>query len=121
MAVGLVLVTANLAVTLLRTGIPRSLDGEVTTKRILYEKHPGNDDVLRLEIDAGRPFQVERGLFSRVTVGAKVGKSAWSRSITVDDAQKTIPWSVDFVGMLRIAPLLGAGLVILGYRAMRSV
>ena len=117
--VGLALCAANVAITLQRTAIPRELRGSVTSLHALHEKHPGIDDVLLVALDNQAAVQIERELYDQLSIGARIGKAAWSTSLTIDGTPGTILWSVDFRGMSLLMPLVVAGLLVLAFASAR--
>ncbi len=116
---GLLLAALDVATAGLRTAIPRALDGVVTKKEVLAEKHAGVDDVCRIALDGAEPIQVEHALFDRVEVGERLKKSAWSRSISVSEKTIELSWSHDARGMVVALPLLALAALVLARLAKR--
>ena len=105
------LCTANLFTAALRTTIPRHINGTVTHRAVLHEKHGEIDDVCLLTLDSSRTIHVDHAVFDAVTKGSRLAKARWSRSLVIGARTWRIPLSPDLRGMLITMPLILAVLV----------
>lgn len=111
-ALALLFVGGNIAVTLHRSLIPVAVDGVVEDVEVRQEKHPGIDDVWLIHV-AGRRLHVDAGLATQLSEGQHIAKDAWQRRLTVDGTTAPLGLSSDALGMLWLMPLLLIGVVIL--------
>ena len=103
--VGLVLVLGNFYETLLRSTIPVAMDGTITAVELRREKHPGIDDV-HLVHTGKDTYHVDAAVALHLDTGDAIQKSAWSRSLLVDDEEVHLEPSRDFRGMLVVMPVV---------------
>jgi hypothetical protein len=106
LGIAFVLCIANLSAAALRTTIPRRIDGTVTHKAVLHEKHGYVDDVCLLTLDSSRTIHVDHAVFDTIAVGSRIAKARWSRSLVVGARTWRIPLSPDLRGMLLSMPLV---------------
>lgn len=94
----------------LRTAIPRELDGTVAAVERRTEDQPGVDDVWFVTLDRGtagsREVRVERPIGERLETGDVIAKSAWSRNLQVDDEQVRLSLSPEARTSLWFVPLV---------------
>ena len=114
---GVVFSCANVWYSASRSTIPLELQGKVTDKRRLLEKHPGIDDVCIVALDGERGFQIDADLYAVLEVGSSINKQAWAKIIEIDGNRVELDWSHDFRGMLTAMPLTMLVCVVLGVMA----
>jgi len=99
-----VLAVVNVWFAAARSTIPLRLDGKVSAKRQLREKHPGKDDVYLLDLNQQGRLQVDRHVFDEVKEGERIQKLRWSRQLEHDEHSFGLEWSTDFRGLLWVMP-----------------
>lgn len=116
MALLIVLCATNLVVTLVRSTIPISIEGQLEDIEFLTEENPGIDDIYVLHID-DRQVHVDRAVAKQLASGVHVSKDAWSNDLTVGRFQNArtveVGPSDDFIGMLFVMPVTAMALAIL--------
>lgn len=116
MALLIVLCATNLVVTLVRSTIPISIEGQLEDIEFLTEENPGIDDIYVLHID-DRQVHVDRAVAKQLASGVHVSKDAWSNDLTVGRFQNArtveVGPSDDFIGMLFVMPVTAMALATL--------
>jgi len=87
------------------------LDGRVVKKRLLTEKHPGNDDVFLIELRGEGTLQVDRAVFEAIGAGNSIRKEPWARQLQHNGDQIELTWSKDLSGMVRAMPMILGGML----------
>ncbi|MDQ4094805.1 MAG: hypothetical protein M3174_01180 [Actinomycetota bacterium] len=112
----------NLAVTLVRSTIPISIEGTIERIEFLSEENPGIDDIYVLHVD-GAEIHVDREVARRLVSNVHVSKDAWSTEMTVGryEAARTVDLapSEDFAGMTLTMPIV-LGVLLIALYARRD-
>ena len=123
-AATVVLCTANLSFTLLRSTIPLNLDGRVHGIVFITEKHPGIDDIYVLTVE-GAEIQVDPAVALEIDVGDHIDKAAWSTEMVISDEEPQrsvrVQTSRDFNRMVLVMPLVALTVATVAYVRRRSV
>ena len=92
---------ANISTMTERSLIPMQIHAVVAEKRILHEKHPGQDDVhlLVLQDPAHSEIRVDRDIFRQIDSGARLEKEAGGRTLSVGGRPVKLEISADARGM----------------------
>ena len=96
----------NLWFTAQRSTIPIELDAQLVHRDISYEKHAGVDDVYWLVFESGKKIHVDKLVFEAVQKDEYLKKAAFSKQLQHGQETLQLTWSPDFVGMLKVMPLL---------------
>ncbi len=120
LAVGGASALGNLWFSAKRSLIPLALDTTVEDRWRAYEKHPGVDDVRVLILPGGDGVEVDEAPYRMCVKGARIGKTAWERTLWVDKKPIPLSWSADARGMAVVMPLAGALLLLVLGAGLRS-
>ncbi len=103
-SLGVIFSGANVWFTAARSTIPLSIQGVISQKQLLIEKHPGVDDVYVITLDGNRKLHVDAILYDALLEKQSIAKKAWENSILVDGNVVPLTWSSDARAMIWAMP-----------------